>query len=33
VKWWRPRYAELGLVERLVPLVFGTIFVVTIISG
>lgn len=23
VKWWRPRYAELGLVERLVPTVFG----------
>ncbi|GIG40736.1 RipA family octameric membrane protein [Cellulomonas phragmiteti] len=23
VKWWRPRYAELGTVERVVPLAFA----------
>jgi hypothetical protein len=33
VKSWRPRYAELGLVERLVPLLFAAVFAVTIISG
>jgi hypothetical protein len=32
VKPWRPRYAELGLIERLVPVVFGAIFLVTVIS-
>lgn len=32
VKPWRSRYAELGLIERLVPLVFGAIFLVTVVS-
>jgi hypothetical protein len=32
VKWWRPRYAELGFVERLVPLVFGVICLITLLS-
>lgn len=25
VKWWRPRYAELGAVERAIPWVFVTV--------
>jgi hypothetical protein len=33
VKWWRPRYAEQGFVERLVPTVFGILFLVIILSG
>ena len=33
VKWWRPRYAEQGFVERLVPAVFGLLFLVIMISG
>ncbi len=33
VKWWRPRYAELGFVERIVPTVFGVIFLITMLSG
>lgn len=33
VRWWRPRYAEQGFVERLVPLVFAVLFAVIIISG
>lgn len=33
VKWWRPRYAEQGLVERLVPAVFGLLVLVIMISG
>jgi hypothetical protein len=33
VKLWRPRYAELGFIERLVPSVFAVIFLVVMISG
>lgn len=33
VKLWRPRYAELGFVERLVPPVFAVIFLVIMLSG
>jgi len=33
VKWWRPRYAELGFAERLVPVVFAAIFIVTLSAG
>jgi hypothetical protein len=33
VKPWRPRYAELGFVERIVPVVFGAIFVATVLFG
>lgn len=28
VKRWRPRYAELGFVERVVPLVFAGVYIV-----
>lgn len=28
VKWWRPSYAELGTIERLVPSLFALIHVV-----
>jgi hypothetical protein len=31
VSWWRPRYAELGFVERLVPAVFGLLFIAIIV--
>lgn len=33
VKRWRPRYAELGFAERLVPTVFAVIFLVIMLSG
>lgn len=33
VKWWRPRYAEQGLVERLVPIVFALLFVAAMLSS
>lgn len=33
IKRWRPRYAELGFVERIVPAVFTALFVVILISG
>lgn len=33
VKWWRPRYAELGTVERFVPWVFAVIYIVTAIDA
>lgn len=32
VKRWRPRYAELGEVERLVPVVFATIFISVLVA-
>lgn len=31
VKSWRKRYAEFGTVERVVPVVFGAIYVAAII--
>ena len=31
VKKWRPRYAELGTIERVVPLIFAAIYVAAII--
>lgn len=33
VRWWRPRYAELGFAERLVPVVFAALFIVTLVAG
>jgi hypothetical protein len=33
IKRWRPRYAELGFVERIVPGVFAALFIVILISG
>jgi hypothetical protein len=33
VKKWRPRYAELGFVERIVPSVFAVLFIVILLSG
>lgn len=32
VKKWRPRYAEQGFVERIVPAVFGVLFIVGFVS-
>lgn len=33
IKRWRPRYAELGFVERIVPAVFAALFIVILIHG
>lgn len=30
-KWWRPRFAELGRIERMVPFVFAVIYIVAIV--
>lgn len=32
VKRWRPRYAELGLVERTVPVVFAALYLLLLIG-
>lgn len=32
VKFWRPRYAELGAVERTLPVVFAALYVVVLIG-